>query len=75
MPVCACNSCRDHRLSSSKHCAITARATLVRTVLGRPVRCMSALFIATPPRWNAVANLATVIYVRTRLPKASVSSE
>ena len=36
IPVCAYNSCRDHRLSSSKHCAITAHATSVRTVLVPP---------------------------------------
>ena len=67
------DSCKDHRLSSSKHGAITARATSVRTVLGRPVRCMSAL--ATLPRCNAAAHLATVLHGRARLPKAAVSSE
>ena len=71
--VCASNSCRDYRLSSSKHYAITARATSVRIVLGCPVRRMSAL--ETHPRWNAAAHLATVLYGRARLPKASVSSE
>ena len=45
----------------------------MRTVLGRPVRRMSAL--ATLPRWNAAAHLATVLYGRARLTKASVSSE
>ena len=49
------------------HCTITARTTSVRTVLGRPVRRMSAL--ATLPRCNADAHLATVLYGRTRLPK------
>ena len=42
-------------------------------VLGRPVRRMSAL--ATLPRWNAAAHLATVLYERTRLPKDFESSE
>ena len=46
---------------------------LMRTVLGSPVRRMSAL--ATLPRWNAAAYLATVLYERARLPIASVSSE
>ena len=50
-----------------------ARATSVRTVLGRPLRRMSAL--ATLPRWNAAAHLAAILYGRSRLPKASVSSE
>ena len=73
MHVWACNCCRDHRLSSSKHRAITALAKSVRTVHGRPVRRMSAL--ATLPRQNTAAHLETVLYGRARLPSASVSSE
>ena len=60
-------------VTSSKHCAITAHATSVHTVLGRSVRRVSAL--ATLPRWNAAVHLATVLYGRAQLPKASVSSE
>ncbi|KAJ4426183.1 hypothetical protein ANN_26992 [Periplaneta americana] len=71
IPVSVANSCRDYRLSFSKHCSIAARATSVRTVLRRPVRGLSVLF--TRPFWKAAAHLATVLYGRARPPTASKS--
>ena len=52
IPVSVANSCRDHRLSFFKHCAITARATPVQTVVGHVSTCYLSTLKSYYPSCN-----------------------